>query len=192
MQENNKTFWFLNVNESEFHSACCWFFPGIFSISSLQTLHLSCLKVAWILLTWVPFVYKFVLLSCQLKDRFYSSADPKTTAWQLLDGERCKYKCLLELCIYSDGHPKLTALFTKQLLDLERCKNKLLLEICFYSDTGPKLLLDQERLIFWSKFASNRTILDETGQAGSRGVENTWIIEMYFIWRKELKHEFPF
>ena len=27
-------------------------------------------------------------------------------------------------CIYSDGHPKLTALFTKQLLDLERCKHK--------------------------------------------------------------------
>ena len=82
------------------------------------------------------------------KDRFYSDADPKTTAWQLLDVDRCKNKCLLEICIYSDGHPKLTALFTKQLLDLERCKNKCLLEIWLYSDTGPKLLLDQERLIF--------------------------------------------
>ena len=66
-------------------------------------------------------------------------------------------------------------------MDLERCKNKSLLEICYYSDTGPKLLLDQERLIFLSKFASNRTILDETGQAGSRGVENTLIDRNIFI-----------
>ena len=83
------------------------------------------------------------LWSCSVrnktKDRFYSDADPKTRAWQLLDVDRCKNKCLLEICIYSDGHPKLTALFTKQLLDLERCKHKFLLKICIYSDEDPKL-----------------------------------------------------
>ena len=110
-----------------------------------------------------------------MKDRFYSDADPKTTAWQLLDVDRCKNKCLLEICIYSDGHPKLTALFTKQLLDLERCKNKCLLEIRFYSDTGPKLLLDQERLIFCPNLHLIGQCWDETGQAGSRGVKNTLI-----------------
>ena len=111
-----------------------------------------------------------------LKDRFYSDADPKTTAWQLLDVDRCKNKCLLEICIYSDGHPKLTALFTKQLLDLERCKNKCLLEIWLYSDTGPKLLLDQERLIFCANLLLIKLIgqfWDET--AGPRGVDHTLI-----------------
>ena len=80
------------------------------------------------------------------KDRFYSGADPKTTAWQLLDVERCKYKSLIVICFYSVLDPKLTALLIKRLLDLDRCKHRCLVEICFYSDTDPNLLLDQERL----------------------------------------------
>jgi len=80
------------------------------------------------------------------KDRFYSGADPKTTAWQLLDVERCKYKSLIVICFYSVHDPKLIALLRNRLLDLDRCKHKCLVEICFSSDTDPKLLLDQERL----------------------------------------------
>ena len=90
------------------------------------------------------------------KDGFYSGADPKTTAWQLLDVDRCKHKSLVDICIYSGADP---ILFTKacdeaddSLLDLDRCKNKSLIGICFYSVLDPKLtdllinsLLDLDR-----------------------------------------------
>jgi hypothetical protein len=98
-----------------------------------------------------------------------------------LDLDRCKNKCLLEICFYSDADPKLTALLINSintLMDLHRCKNKCLVVICFYSDTGPKLLLDQERLIFCPNLLLMKLkgqFWDEKGQAGSRGVENTLV-----------------
>ena len=85
------------------------------------------------------------------KARFYSDADPKTTAWQLLDLERCKNKSLIGICFYSVLDPKLTALLINSLLDLDRCKHKCLVEICVYSDLDPKLVLDQERLTFFQR-----------------------------------------
>ena len=103
-------------------------------------------------------VFTWSLPLSKWKDRFYSGADPKTTAWQLLDVERCKYKSLIVICFYSVLDPKLTALLIKRLLDLDRCKHRCLVEICFYSDTDPNLLLDQERLyvcpicLIWGKF----------------------------------------
>jgi hypothetical protein len=106
------------------------------------------------------------------KDGFYSGADPKTTAWQLLDVERCKYKSLIVICFYSVLDPKLTALLIKRLLDLDRCKHKCLVEICFYSDTDPKLLLDKERLSNLLQIKQMGQFWGEKWQDGSRQVEN--------------------
>ena len=82
--------------------------------------------------------FNIINLQCaavQNEKLFLQRYGEQSVRWLLCAPYRCKYKCLWEICFYSDMEHKS---MQWQLCSPYRCKHKCLWGICFYSDIEHK------------------------------------------------------